>query len=114
MIKVRSELEPKANYSKLVSCYVTQLASIKVSVHGVPVTGTFPPGSFHPCGSPRFFPPRKFPSDVKYAVDANLFRLESPNPNVIEASYKPEQRRGGSVLPGVKNPRGGNFRGERP
>ena len=71
------------------------------------VTGTFPPGSFHLCVSPRFFSPRKFLPHVKYTVDANLFRLESPI--LTRANYKPS---GGSIPSGVKKPRGGgNFRG---
>ena len=44
----------------------------------VSVLGPFSPGSFHPCVPPPVFYLRKFLPHVKYAVDANLFRLESP------------------------------------
>ena len=43
------------------------------------------------------YSPRNVPGFAKYAVDANLFRLVL-NPNPSEASYKPEQRRGGTFL----------------
>ena len=38
----------------------------------------FPPRKFPPLCSPPFFPLRKFSPYAKYAVDVNLFRLESP------------------------------------
>ena len=87
------------------------------SIYGVPVTGTFPPGSFHPCAPPRIFSPRKFPPHAKYTIDANLFRLESPiltrakratNRNKVRGEVSPQgwKNIGGGKLPWGKN-RGG-------
>ena len=77
----------------------------------------------------RNFPTRKFPplcSPPEVSPPYEICRWREPVPNRVpdpNASYKPEQRRGESVPPGVKNPRGektgGNtgmetFGGERP
>ena len=56
-------------------------------------TPVFPPGSFPPCEICRWREP--VPTRV-------------PNPNASKASYKPEQRRGGSI-----HPEGENFQEEK-
>ena len=62
----------------------------------------------------RNFPPRKIPPHAKYAVDVNLFRLESP---IITRAKRATNRNnvgGESVPPRVKNPRGETSGEEKP
>ena len=68
--------------------------------------------------SPRKFPPLCSPPEISAPCEIWRWRetvpTRVPNPNASEASYKPEQGRGGSVLPGVENPRGETSGWERP
>ena len=65
----------------------------------------------------RKFPPLCSPPEVSLSCEICRWRkpvlTRVPNPNASEASYKPEQHRGGSVPSGVKNPWGGNYQGRK-
>ena len=85
------------------------------------MTGIFPTGKFHSEGAtpvvspPEHSPHEKYAWKQRYLALRKIYRWREPvptrvlNPNASEASYKPEQRRGGTFPGGIY--RGGTFWG---